>query len=147
MEHRRDGDHDVGVGHLEALPVRISVHEQLEVGQLDPLRPAGGPRGEQDHGCVTGVPLHERRRVRLNPGEEFIEICADAAGGLAARHDKDLLDTSRGRAFRCLGDRGGRCDDCAGVRAAKVISDLGRLQQHVHRDYDASCLEDAEVGQ
>ena len=30
-------------GHLEALPVRISVHVNLEVGQLDPLRLAGGP--------------------------------------------------------------------------------------------------------
>ncbi len=113
----------------------LSVAAQVEVGELGPLRVAGGPRGvENDRGVLSGAAGEDR--IGIERGEDPVE--------LARCH----VDRQSGSGPGCIGDLAGNFvpdEEETGARVLQVVLDLPRLEQQVHGHHHSPSPQHAVV--
>jgi hypothetical protein len=125
--------HVVRVVLQQRLRGQLGVADQVGVGELGALGPAGGSRGIEDHGVVAAGLIRDRGH-RGDAGQQ--------RGKVGLGHLDHPRAGIRG-AFRGLARRGvpGEQHPRAGV--AEVVGDLAAFQQRVHRHHDGPGAERA----
>jgi len=141
VEQRQRPQCDRARAEVEQIDREPAVLEQVRMGQLRALRRSGRPRGVEDHGRVGVVDLGGVGDRRCAP-----DLLLELAG-----LDERALGAGVLRAgLRVLSEPIPR-EQLLCARVAQVESDLAMLEQHVHRDDDATgsqhaVVTDGEVG-
>ena len=147
MEQRQHRQGDVVGLEPEEVAAGGRGHEQLEVGELGALGPAGRAAGVQQH---RGVVRAQRLDVAGVLGQVQVVEGLGALGpvvGTRQGHGVGAHAAHRLRRLRRFLAHRRERDEDLGVAVAEVVLDLGQPQERVERHHHQARLHDAEVGE